>query len=182
MTNEAHLTAMTFNTFLVDFKKKFLAQSWEDKLIHDQISLQGDEGFFTWANKVCNTNTELGIVGSLYHIDPSDLCHHLVPRLSDNMKRFYCAQNGIPAGRMVGALDAITDLDQWQDRLILLEQDLQADHDKWASFRTSMKNNNILCDSSIVNTTASGTRLPALPSLTDDEKHLLAEHAGCFKC
>jgi hypothetical protein len=173
---------MTFTVFLIDFKKKFLAWSWEDGLVHDQISLQGNSGFLTWANTVHNTNTELGIAGSLYHIDPANLCRHLVLRLSEEMKHFYRAQNGIPAGGMVGMLDVITDLDQWQDCLILLEQDLQADRDKWALFKTSTKNTNVLCDSSITNTTPIGTRLPALPSLTDDEKRLLVEHAGCFKC
>jgi hypothetical protein len=127
MANEERLTEMTFTVFLVDFKKKFLARSWEDELVHDQISLQGNSGFLTWANTVHNANTELGIASSLYHINPANLRRHLVPRLSEEMKCFYRAQNGIPAGGTVGALDAIMDLDQWQDHLVLLEQDLQAD-------------------------------------------------------
>jgi hypothetical protein len=68
------------------------------------------------------------------------------------MKHFYCTQNGIASGSTVGMLDAITDLDQWQDCLILLEQDLQADRDRWTTFEAARKPNKVLCDSSIANT------------------------------
>jgi hypothetical protein len=182
MANEERLTTITFAAFLIKFKKKFLARLWEEELINNQISLQGKEGFLSWANKVRNANTELGIAGSLYHINTADLRRHLVPCLSDEMKHFYHAQNGIASGSTVGALDAITDLDQWQDRLVLIEQDLQADHNRWTAIETSRKATNVLRDSSITNTASSATRLPALPSLTDEEKRLLAEHTGCFKC
>ena len=148
----------------------------------DQISLQGKEGFLAWVNKVCNANTELSLAGSLYHIEPAHLHCHLVPHLSTEMKRFYHAQHTIMTGTTIGALDTITDLDQWQDCLVLLEQDLQADRDKWAAIKTSRKNNNILHDSSTPNITLFTTRLPALPPLTEEEKCLLAEHTGCFKC
>ena len=68
------------------------------------------------------------------------------------MKHFYRAQNSITPGSTVGALNAITDLNQWQDWLVLFEQDLQADRDRWAAFGAAMKPSKVLCDSSIANT------------------------------
>jgi hypothetical protein len=71
--NKAHLTTILFTAFLVDFKKRFLARSWEEELVNDQICLQGDERFLSWVNRVQNANTELGIAGSPYHIEPANL-------------------------------------------------------------------------------------------------------------
>ena len=92
MNNEACLTTLMFTAFFLDFKKKLLVSFWEDELVADQILLQRKEEFLSWIIKVHNTNTELGIASSPYHIEPAHFHHHLVHHLSAEMKHFYCAQ------------------------------------------------------------------------------------------
>ena len=48
--DEAHLISLTF--LLVELKKKFLPRSWEDKLVQDQITMQGSTNLPTWVNTI----------------------------------------------------------------------------------------------------------------------------------
>lgn len=87
--------ALPFPNFLVRLKKKFLPWTWEDKLIQDQIAIQGSLNLLTWVNKVHNVNDELKAAQSPYHI-PKDHFHlHLLPHLSDGLKCFYKANNWV---------------------------------------------------------------------------------------
>jgi hypothetical protein len=65
--NEDRLLALTFKEFMAEFKGKFLACSWEDELIQDQIAMQGNSVFLTWINTVRNANDELTAQGSVYY-------------------------------------------------------------------------------------------------------------------
>ncbi|KAF8219177.1 hypothetical protein L208DRAFT_1342593, partial [Tricholoma matsutake] len=158
---EARLVALLFPEFLITLKKKFLPCSWEDELVQDQIVPQGSTDFLTWVNSVWNANDELGTAKSAYHI-PDD-----------------------PPSATKGTLDAITDFEEWMERLQLLEQDLQARRAGWVS--STAKASNVLRDSSAPNIESS-TSTPAityttpLKPLTDDEKTLLRQHMGCYKC
>jgi len=114
-TDEAHLVALTFPEFLIAFKKKFLPCSWEDELIQDQIVAQNSTDFVTWVNNVRNANDELGAAKSLYHIPDNRFHLHLIPRLSDGMKRLYKANNGTTPSASKGTLDAITDFEEWME-------------------------------------------------------------------
>jgi len=127
-------------------------------------------------------------VGSAYHIDNNHFCHHLIPHLSDSLKHLYKANNGTAPGATQGALDTITDLDDWLERIHLLEQDLQATHRaSWVAKATKVGNT----PHPIATTTPSTGPVPAsspappsilLSPLTEDEKNLLRLHLGCFKC
>ncbi|KAF8231905.1 hypothetical protein L208DRAFT_1274899, partial [Tricholoma matsutake] len=73
--------------------------------------------------------------------------------------------------------------------LLLLEQDLQASHAGWVS--RAAKAGNILRDLSAQNISITTTTAPAPPNvthstplkpLTEDEKTLLRQHLGCYKC
>lgn len=178
---EAQLLALTFPVFLIALKKKFLPQSWEDELVQDQIAAQGTNSFLTWVNTVCNANDKLGAASSEYHIPANRFHLQLIPRLSDGMKHLYKANNGVAPGATKGTLDAITDFEEWLERLQLLEQDLQAS--------CAAKNGNILRDSAVPNIATSSTpssstasQYTALSPLTEDEKTLLCLHMGCYKC
>lgn len=113
MAEEACLIALQFPTFIVELKKKFLMRTWEDDLVQDQITMQGSMNFLSWVNTVRNANDKLRATGSAYHIDNAHFCHHLIPCLSDGLKRMYKANNGTVPGTTQGMLDAITDLDEW---------------------------------------------------------------------
>lgn len=79
MADEDHLLTLTFKEFLTEFKLKFLARSWEDELVQDQITLQGNTVFLTWINKVRNANDELHTAGLAYCIIPDHFQLHLIP-------------------------------------------------------------------------------------------------------
>ncbi|KAF8234327.1 hypothetical protein L208DRAFT_1019852, partial [Tricholoma matsutake] len=86
VADEDHLTTLSFKVFMTEFKLKFLAQSWEDELIQDQITFQSTTPFLTWVNKVCNANDELHATGSTYYIAPTILRKHLIPHLLPALK------------------------------------------------------------------------------------------------
>lgn len=91
--NNAHLSALTFPQFLPEFKKKFLPQNWQDKLVAMQIGVQGMTPFLSWTERVQEANAELGIAKSNYHIEEDKLHAHFVPRLSPRLKFSYDASN-----------------------------------------------------------------------------------------
>lgn len=135
-------------------------------------------------SSVQNTNDELGAAKSLYHIPNDCFRLHLILRLSKGMKHLYKANNRTALGATQGMLDAITDFEEWMECLQLLEQDLQG-HAGWVAH--TAKVSNVLRDSSVPNIdtapnvpTTSYTML--LKLLTEDEKTLLRQHLGCYKC
>jgi hypothetical protein len=169
---------------MTEFKLKFLACSWEDELIQDQICFQSMTPFLTWINKVQNANDKLHAAGSTYYIPPANLRKHLVPHLAPALKRLYNGNNGIPLGATVGMLDAITALEEWQERVWLLEQDLDVCCSQWVTKAKKTKTVTVggapttaptVPGTSTYNTTP-------IPRLTDEEKALLSLHLGCFKC
>jgi hypothetical protein len=86
---------------------------------------------------------------------------------------------------MVGMLDAITSLEEWQERVRLLEQDLEVHHSQWVMEAKKPRNTTTTHPPTIVSsstTTATTYNSPRIPRLTDNEKTLLSLHLGCFKC
>ncbi|KAF8233412.1 hypothetical protein L208DRAFT_1056146, partial [Tricholoma matsutake] len=169
--NKDRLLALMFKEFMAEFKGKFLACSWEDELIQDQIAIQGNSAFLTWINMVCNANDELAAQGSVYYIIPANFHCHIVPHLNP---------------------DAIINLEEWMEwmeRVCHLEEDLNLQHGQWIA-ETAKKAKTSTIASAAINTTALATvkalsstaNIVPLPWLTDKEKNLLTIHRGCYKC
>ena len=59
LADEDRLVTLSFKVFMTEFKLKFLARSWEDELVQDQIAFQSTTPFLTWVHKVRNANDEL---------------------------------------------------------------------------------------------------------------------------
>ena len=89
LADEDHLAGLSFKVFMMEFKLKFLACSWEDKLIQDQITFQSMTPFLTWVNKVHNMNDELHTANSTYYIALTTLRKCLIPHLSPALKHLY---------------------------------------------------------------------------------------------
>jgi hypothetical protein len=117
LAEEDWLVALTFPKFLITFKKKFLPCTWEDDLAQDQIAIQGSVNLLTWVNKVRNANNELKAAKSPYHIPEDCFRLHLLPQLSDGLKRLYKANNSVAPGATKGTLDPISDLNDWLEHL-----------------------------------------------------------------
>lgn len=190
--NHAHLIALSFSQFLLEFKKKFLPHNWQDDLITTQIRMQGLNPFLSWTKSICKANTKLGIAKSTYHIKEDRLCAHFVLRLSPELKLSYDAQNTHLN------LDKIMDLDTWIEHVHLLDLELINKRAEWLNITiesgqtlAAPKPCTVLCNSSVINT-ANSSNSPATtstakpgtgtPKLTNAKHKLLKAHHGCYWC
>lgn len=123
--NHECLSTSTFLAFILEFKKNFLPRTWQDTLVASQIVMQSTTPFLTWTKSVCEANVELNITGSEYHIAENKLQSHFVPRLSPSLKLSYDAQN------THGNLDSITNLDEWIERVHLLDAEIDRKCQEW---------------------------------------------------
>lgn len=124
-THHDHLLLLTFPTFILEFKKKFLPRNGQDNLVAIQISTQGTQDFLSWTEVVWEVNSELGIASSDYYIEKMKIQAHLVPCLSCTFKTLYNANN------THGTLDGITDLESWIQHIHLLDVENQSKCNEW---------------------------------------------------
>jgi hypothetical protein len=186
--NHAHLMALTFPLFILEFKKKFLPRNWQDDLIAMQIGLQGNIPFLTWTEAVHEANSELGIAKSDYYIEEDKLHPHFIPRLSPALKVSYDVNNTHQD------LDKIEDLDAWIKQVHLLDTELAKKWVEWLKFameRNAKTGQAAKMASTKSRNASSGSTHPlqipqtgrsVTPRLTPVKHQLLEEHQGCFRC
>jgi hypothetical protein len=174
---EARLIELMFAEFITELKKKFLLTSWEDKLVEEQISLQGEKNFLTWVAKVRNTNSKLQSAGSGYHIPTDKLRVHFVLRLGSALKLAYKAKRR--------DLDMIADLDEWIEHVQLLDQECREMRATWlklamaqgktASRPGTSNGGGRYAKGSNSNNESAGPST-SIPRLTEEEQKLLDDH------
>ncbi|KAF8225990.1 hypothetical protein L208DRAFT_1304167, partial [Tricholoma matsutake] len=165
---------LTFSAFLLEFKKKFLPENWQDDLVATQISVQSSQSFLAWMEAVHEANSELGIAGSDYHIAEEKLRSHFVPHLSTTLKASYDANN------THGTLDAIVDLEAWIQRVHLLDIENMNKREDGTTTNTLTPTTSSSSNAVLSNTT--NTTQPFMAKLTQAEHNLLRAHKGCFHC
>src|ERR1700677_3242611 len=69
------LSALTFDDFIGEFKKKWLHKNWKDDICNKVIGMQGDHTFWEWQNDLRNNNNIL-LTGLLDHITLDNLHKH----------------------------------------------------------------------------------------------------------
>jgi hypothetical protein len=179
------LLLLTFKEFMSEFKMKFLARSWEDELVQDQITFQGNTPFLTLINKVHNGNDKLNVASSASYIFPTQFHQHLIARLNPALKRMYNRNNTITPGWTVGILDAIVDLGDWMEHIQNLEEDLNMQRLQWIENITKKAQTITAMPAPapvgpFMNMT--NNAVPPPLSLTDGKKTLITAHHGCYKC
>jgi hypothetical protein len=114
--DSARLTGLSFGDFMLEIKRKWLPSDWEDELIQELITPQGEREFYEWSVSIRKANNELEAAGSLQHI-PADRFHvHLVAHLKPALCLTYCA------GKK--ELDAIEDIEAWIHCIMILDLQL----------------------------------------------------------
>ena len=77
------LSALTFDDFIGEFKKKWLPKHWEDDIRNKVIGMQGDRTFWEWQNELRNNNILL--TGLLDHITLDNLRKHFSDRFNNDL-------------------------------------------------------------------------------------------------
>jgi hypothetical protein len=65
------LIGLSFAAFMLEVKRKWLPSDWEDELIQELITLQGEWEFYEWSISICKANNKLEAADSLQHIPAS---------------------------------------------------------------------------------------------------------------
>ncbi|KAG6875896.1 hypothetical protein C0992_001883 [Termitomyces sp. T32_za158] len=157
--NREQLHKLSFSEFLSELKSKYLPHDWESKLRIRVLSASFDpvkQMWWDFASYIQKVNSLLFGTDSYYK--PEDLRRHLEAKLDP--------------------LDRIRVQDETRRHAEKRQREI-ADE----VVRLSKKP---LLSSNKVNTNTPGqsksTTRPRLPALTDEEKGLLRENSGCFKC
>lgn len=114
--DSAHLVTLTFAEFMLKVKHKWLPSNWEDELIQELITPQGNHEFYEWSISVCKANNELEAANSLQHIPNMRFHAHLVAHLNPAVRLAYRAAKK--------ELDAIKDIEAWIQHIIILDVQL----------------------------------------------------------
>lgn len=181
----ARLTALSFDDFMSEFKRKWLPTDWEDEIVETLISHQGSRPFWDWVVDVKKANTLL--VGNDNHVEAAKLKAHILARISPPLRR------ALRSANLSGNLTLIADIDKWIDEVHNIDLDVQANKAEWVKLAKESVREAGLKSTNIANTTRNATvppssssvpppAFPRTPPLTDDQKLLLMEHNGCFRC
>ncbi|KAF8235814.1 hypothetical protein L208DRAFT_1255123, partial [Tricholoma matsutake] len=185
------LIALSFSEFMLKVKCKWLPTDWEDELIQELITPQGDRDFYEWSISICKVNNELKAADSLQHIPDTQFPAHLITHLNPALCLAYCASKK--------ELDAVADIEAWIHCIVILDVQC-ATHQKQIAMSmahttknavklthaytqsTSNTVNNTLGAATSSSTSNLLVSFIALPKLTQPEKGLLDLHKGCYKC
>jgi hypothetical protein len=172
----ATLDAGTFSKYLTALKSAWLETHWDTKLCKKVLgSQQSTRPFYEWALELQNQNALL--YGNAAHLSETQLCNQLEANICDELTT--------PVLRAKLA-DTLT-LKQWIEEVKHLDNKWLEDlalHKKFAKqFYKSSR-----CTTSTYHAKTSSTSHPNATSsthlepLTEDERTLLVNHQGCFKC
>ena len=78
-----HISALTFDNFIGEFKKKWLPKNWEHDIHNKVIGMQGDRTFWEWQNELRNNNILL--TGLPDHITLDNLRKHFSDRFNNDL-------------------------------------------------------------------------------------------------
>jgi hypothetical protein len=198
--NESSLQQKSFADFMADLREEALDTNWARKLRTEILrTLQDDRTFFDWVCEIESKNAILFSVPSA-RISNQQLCDHLEAHMNIALAQ-RCDKSSITS---------ITDYREWtravkqEDKL--LRQDLENARSislnvvlatgksrNASSYSTSATSRNAVTSpsTSSIATVPSSVSIvptpgvsstPAMPKLSDEEKKILADHDGCFKC
>lgn len=172
--NGDHLMSLSFAEFMTEVRKYWLPSDWAATVRQKMLSsTQGTKAFHLWAVEVESLNVLLR--GSESYLSEVHLRFHLESHMNSDLAAEY---------RMT-ILSKETDFRVWLDMVRLLDEKRVRDAAKIeAALRTSNKKPfqpSRTANSSFTAKTDSKPRT-RIPPLTVDERQLLKDNSGCFKC
>ena len=180
----ATLGALTFTKFMEAFRKCWLPSNWEDttksKILSSRLE-PNKENFETWVLRMQKLNVALR--GTTSYMEDKALRTHLASNLDEEFK--YKMDRADPCKD--------EDLTKWIEAIATVDRERQYDrkrlNDHLDNFLRTHKRPYLAPHStpssdttSTQGSSSSASSSPYPPRLTEEERRLLQEHEGCFKC
>ena len=176
----SELSALTFPDFMKAVRKQWLPSNWEEATKTKMLShrLEPDkEKFENWVVKVQKLNVALR--GTTSYCDDDELRAQLTLNIDPEL-RSKAAKTG-PHKDLSSWIEAVTEIDRER------QQDKKRLNDHLELFMRSHKrpfvpSRSFTGSDQTPAAPANSSSSPYPPRLTEEERHLLQEHDGCFKC
>lgn len=181
MTNSGELEYLTFSNFMARMRRTWLPPNWADKIVSALFaSKQGDDDSLEiWITDLEKQNVFLR--GNPMRLDNNALRNLICASA--------CEEIRLAAFRT--EYRDILDYSTWKDAIIAFDQERLATRSRrfkeYEQFRAKSTKSTFTAktyttSNSTSNTSASTSRKPGIGSLTEDDRKVLREHKGCFKC
>ncbi|KAG1761950.1 hypothetical protein EDD22DRAFT_894206 [Suillus occidentalis] len=189
LDNHNRFNKLSFAEYMKEVRSYWLPSNWDFTVRRKMwSSMQGQRPFNEWAFEIQSLNNLLQDTPS--HLTDTDLRRHLEARMHSDLVDKYYAEKIIETDlrkwiEMVGLLDdqRLLDIERFKE---LHEAVWRAERRKIttskksaSSARSKPKAGRNMSTTSISSSSRPFTRLPRL---TDDERQLLRDNEGCFKC
>jgi hypothetical protein len=177
----------TLTEFMDKIRNCFLPDNWELEIHNDREAdlMKKNDKFVDSATRVKKKNSVL--VNTAFHLDNSALCMFLQSHLCEDLMRLVF-ETPTASGTYVYAL---TDFTKWEHEVQRLDnfrrrqqkaiRDVLADAEHIRNTRGSSSNAG-KSRKTDKKSSSSSTDLDRCPTLTDNERRILREFDGCFKC
>ena len=182
--NRDRFTELTFAEFMVEFRARWLPHDWEQNVRSKILSARlypKKQRFEEWAASIQSLNVSLR--GTASHLDDSRIRLQLEAGLDEELQISARDAKAHEEESLHPWISKIKDLDN--RRIIQRKRVAEAVEEAMKSnkkpFTSSSRYANTSDNKSSSASSASSSRdFP--PKLTDEERRLLMEHAGCLKC
>ena len=182
---ETKLVAMTFKEFMKAFRKRWLPKNWESDmraLILDTGLDPTSESFEKWAARVQSMNVTLR--GTPSHFSEAQLRTQLEAGIDKDLRTLAMEERANDLTELLPWLEKLNDIDQKRRndrkrRMNELEDYMRKRPITQARNRATAGQTST---SDPAKENLSNRENPYPPKLTQEERHLLQEHDGCFKC
>ena len=170
------LNALTFSAFMKEVQSYWLCSDWAT-IVRQRLllSTQGDKPFHVWAAETQSQNDLLR--GDPSHLSDEAIRYHLESHMHPDLMADYRSVK----------VDKEEDLRTWIDRVRSLDEKRLRDvaHMEVAAIRANKHQPLQASRTANLKETKSSTEgkaHPQLPALTTEERTLLRDNSGCFKC
>lgn len=185
IVDQERLDKLTFDAYMAEVRAYWLPTDWADTTRQKMLSsFQGNKTFNDWAIEIQGQNALLR--GTPSHMTELALRHHLEAHMQPDLRIEYRSEN----------IAAIEKFRPWTEKIRLLdEKRLRIIANQKEAVETAMRaerarngGDKKLTSSSQYNSNAGRTTngktgaFVRVPPLTEDERTLLRENDGCFKC
>ncbi|KAG1786930.1 uncharacterized protein HD556DRAFT_1247607, partial [Suillus plorans] len=185
--NQVHLDKLTFKDYMAEVRSYWLPSGWADTVRRKMLSsTQGQRPFHEWASEFQSRNTLLR--GTTSHLADANILYHLESHMNPELAADYQAEQ-ISETDLRKWIEKVRLLDERRLRYLVRQRDavdaaLRAERARSGGEKkfTAGTRYNARAGQTATSTTSSSKTFTRLPTLTDNERQLLRDNDGCFKC
>ena len=178
------LAALSFPDFMKTFRKRWLPSNWEEVTKTKMLGsrMEPDDKFENWVVKIQKLNVALR--GTNSYCDDDQLRTHLALNLDSDLRSKTERARTSQYKDLSTWIEHVTEIDRerHQDKKRLNDhlENFMRSHKR--PFVPSRSYNSPDTSAKTTVSTSTSSSPPFPPRLTEDERRLLQEHDGCFKC